>query len=222
MSENLVDAVLFDYGGVLTNPLREVVRDWHAADGIEPESFTAVLRQWLSRTVRWATPIHRLETGELAAEEFEHLLAAELRTLDGTPVEPAGLLSRMFAQMSPDDTMFELAAGLKRCGVRVGLLSNSWAHTYPRERIDALFDPVVISGEIGLRKPQAQIYQHAVDRMGVPARRTLFVDDAEINIIGARASGLRGLQHLNPRCTRAALSALVPDLSAALQVATAS
>jgi len=219
---NLVDAVLFDYGGVMTGPLRASVDAWHAADGIDPASFTRALRNWLSRTVHWATPIHRLETGELAPEEFEELFAAELRTVDGGPVEPRGLLARMFEEMRPDPQMFELVEALKRCGVRVGLLSNSWGGTsYPRPRIDELFDAVVISAEVGLRKPQAAIYHHALDAVGVPARRTFFVDDAEPNILGAQAVGLRALQHLDPRCTRTALGALVPDLADELQGARA-
>lgn len=65
MSEPLVDAVLFDYGGVLTSRVGESIAAWHAADGIDPQSFSVALKQWLSRTVPWVTPIHRLETGAL-------------------------------------------------------------------------------------------------------------------------------------------------------------
>ncbi len=213
MSEPLVDAVLFDYGGVLTSPVGASIAAWHAADGIDPESFSLTLKQWLSWTVDWVTPIHRLETGELAAAEFEEIFAAALRTVDGRPVEAEGILARMFAEMRPDPEMFALVRSLRESGIRVGLLSNSWGNTYPRAEIDALFDPVVISGEIGLRKPTASIYQYAVDLLGLPVGRVLFIDDAEANILGAQASGLRALQHTSPRCTRAALAALVPELS---------
>lgn len=217
----VVDAVLFDYGGVLTGPVRDSIAAWQAADGIDPASFSRTLKQWLARTVDWVTPIHQLENGELAAEEFEELLAAELHSLDGTPVSAPGLLQRIFAEMRPDQMMFDLVAALKQCGVKVGLLSNSWGNTYPRERIDALFDDVVISGEVGLRKPQPEIFRLALERMGLPAHRTLFVDDAEPNVLAAQAVGLRALEHLNPRCTRAALGSLVPELSAILQGVTA-
>jgi len=212
-AEPLVDAVLFDYGGVMTGPVGESIRAWHTADGIDPASFTRTLKQWLSRTVDWETPIHRLETGEISIEEFEETFAAELITTEGAAPEAAGILGRMFAGMRPDPEMFALAEEFRACGVRVGLLSNSWGNMYPRERIDGLFDPIVISGEIGLRKPQAAIYQHALELLDVPAGRVLFVDDAEPNIIGAQAVGLRALLHTSPRCTRAALAALVPALS---------
>ena len=213
MNEPLVDAVLFDYGGVLTTPVADTLTAWMAADGVDPASFTKTLRQWMSRTVHWVTPIHRLETGELQTSEFEEIFAAALRTVDGRTLEADGLLSRMFAQMRQDEEMYALVEALRACGIRVGLLSNSWGNTYPRERIDALFDPVVISGEIGLRKPRPQIYRHALALLDLPPGRVLFVDDAEPNILGAQACGLRALQHTSTRCTKAALAALVPDLS---------
>jgi putative hydrolase of the HAD superfamily len=209
----LVDAVLFDYGGVLTGPVGDSIRAWHAADGIDPASFTRTLKQWLSRTVDWETPIHQLETGEMSNDEFERVFAAELTTLEGGAPEASGILGRMFAQMRPDPDMFALVEELRGCGVRVGLLSNSWGNTYPRAEIDALIDPVVISGEIGLRKPQAAIYEHALEQLDLPASRVLFIDDAEPNIIGAQAVGLRALLHTHPRSTRAALAAFVPALT---------
>lgn len=210
----LVDAVLFDYGGVMTGPVGDSISAWLEADGIDPASFSRTLKAWMSRHVAWATPIHRLETGELAVEEFEELFAAELVTIDGRPLDAAGLLGRLFAGMRPDPAMFALAAEVRDQGVRVGLLSNSWGNTYPREQIDALFDPVVISGEVGLRKPVAAIYEHALElASGLPAGRVLFIDDAEPNVCGAQMVGMRALLHRNADCTRAALAALVPTLS---------
>jgi HAD superfamily hydrolase (TIGR01509 family) len=209
-----IDAVLFDYGGVLTFPVRGSIAAWQEADAIDPRSFSRILKAWLSRDAADGTPIHRLETGELSPAEFDTLLAAELTTLDGRTLEPAGLLQRIFAGMELDPAMFTLADDLRAAGVRVGLLSNSWGNRYPRERIDALLDPVVISGEVGLRKPHAAIFELALDRLDLPAERVLFVDDAEPNILGARAVGLQGLLHTGATTTRAALAALVPDLPA--------
>lgn len=212
MSVRVVDAVLFDYGGVLTLPVRESIDAWLEADGIDPASFSRTLKAWLSRDAQDGTPIHRLETGELSVPEFDALLAAELATVDGRPVDPVGVLKRLFAGMQPDPAMFALVEDLRAAGVRVGLLSNSWGNTYPRERIDALFDPVVISGEVGMRKPLAPIYELALERLGTPAGRVLFIDDAEPNILGARRVGLQAFLHADAVPTRAALAALIPDL----------
>ena len=71
----------------------------------------------------------------------------------------------------------------------------------------------MISGEVGLRKPHAAIYELALDRLGVPADRVLFIDDAEPNVLGARAVGLQSLLHIDHASTRAALAELVPDLN---------
>jgi epoxide hydrolase-like predicted phosphatase len=208
-----IDAVLFDYGGVLNSPVKHSIAGWLAADGIEPESFSRTLRAWMSRNAADGTPVHRLETGALPAADFEALLAAELRTTDGRVVAPDGILSRLFAGMQADSAMFGLVDELRATGLKVGLLSNSWGNTYPRARIDELFDPVVISGEVGLRKPQAAIYELALDRLGVPADRVLFIDDAEPNVFGARAAGLQSLLHIDHASTRAALAELVPGLN---------
>jgi epoxide hydrolase-like predicted phosphatase len=209
----MIDAVLFDYGGVLTGPVKHSIAGWLAADAIESESFSHTLRAWLSRDAEDGTPVHRLETGELNVADFEALLAAELRTTDGRAVTPDGILRRLFADMQPDPAMFALADELRATGLKVGLLSNSWANTYPRARIDALLDPFVISGEVGLRKPHAAIYELALDRLGLPADRVLFIDDAEPNVLGARTVGLQALLHVDHSSTRAALAELVPDLN---------
>jgi epoxide hydrolase-like predicted phosphatase len=207
-----IEAVVFDYGGVLTVPVRDSIAAWLEADGVDPASFSRTLKAWLSRDAQDGTPIHRLETGELSVPEFDALLAAELTTVHGRPVDPVGVLKRLFAGMQPDPAMFALVEDLRAAGVRVGLLSNSWGNTYPRERIDALFDPVVISGEVGMRKPLAPIYELALERLGIPAGRALFIDDAEPNILGARRVGLQAFLHADAVTTRAALAAFIPDL----------
>lgn len=219
LSDSPVSAVVFDYGGVLTTPVRHSISAWLERDGIDPQSFSTTLREWMSRAAPDGTPIHRLETGDLPIAEFEQLLAARLRTHDGTPVAAAGILSRLFADMATDHQMFDLVEELRGLGVPVALLSNSWGNTYPRERIDVLFDPVVISGEVGLRKPHAEIFELVLARLGVPAAGVVFVDDAEPNIEGAVAAGLRGLLHSDPCATRTALAALIPGLRASEAVA---
>ncbi|MFG2053176.1 HAD family hydrolase [Micromonospora sp. NPDC048930] len=208
---NQVQAVVFDYGGVLTGPVRASIAAWLRTDRIEPASFSRTLKAWLSRDAPDGTPIHRLETGALTVEEFDALLASELTTLDGRAVDPVGVLDRLFAGLRPDPAMFALAGQLRDLGVRVGLLSNSWGNSYPPD-IHALFDPVVISGEVGLRKPLAAIYALTLDRLGLPADRVLFIDDAEPHVLGARAVGMRALWHTDARSTREALAEFFPTL----------
>ena len=72
---------------------------------------------------------------------------------------------------------------------------------------------VVISGEVGLRKPEPAIYRLALERLGVAAPEAVFVDDAEPNVLGARMLGMRGVLHTDAASTRAALAALIPALA---------
>ena len=203
-------AVVFDYGGVLTGPVHESISGWLTAERLDRESFSGTLREWLSRDAPDGTPIHRLETGELPVESFNEIFAARLRTADGGPVDPDRLLDRMFAGMKLDPAMVELVEALQRNGIRVALLSNSWGNSYPRDWIDRVFDPVVISGEIGMRKPHPAIFEHTLGLLGLPAARVVFVDDAEPNVLGARRSGLTAIQHAGPESTAAALGGLFP------------
>lgn len=204
-----VEAVLFDFGGVLTHPVRDAISAWMVADRVDPTSFSRTLKAWLGRTAPAGTPLHRLETGEVSVPEFEALFAAELQTVDGSELLAEGIVGRLFAALRLDEPMFSLVEDLKAAGIGVGLLSNSWGNTYPRERLEALMDPVVISGEVGLRKPDAAIYDYALARLGLPADRVLFIDDAEPNLVGARARGLRTHLHLDATSTRAVVEHLI-------------
>lgn len=209
-----VDAVVFDYGGVLTTPGRNAIAAWTHQEGIRPESFSAVLKEWLSRDAPPGTPLHRLETGELPAEEFNRALAERLSTVDGSPVDPDGLLSRIFAHMHSDPAMLGLVGELRAAGLRTALLSNSWGNNYPWELLDGLFESTVISGDVGLRKPDAEIYRMTLRDLDLPAERTVFVDDGRPNIEAADRLGMHALLHTDAETTRARLSELVPGIKA--------
>lgn len=198
-------AVIFDYGGVMTNSIRSIVGAWMERDGIDPSSFSDAMREWLGSDAAEGNPVHLLETGDMAIEEFDLHLASRLRTVDGRPVAASGLSASLFAGMHPDEAMFDLVAELRDMGVPVGLLSNSWGNGYPRQRLDACFDVVVISGEVGMRKPNLDIYQHCLAGIGIDAGSAIFVDDAEQNIDGARRAGMRAIQHAGEPATRVLL-----------------
>lgn len=214
----MIAGVIFDYGGVLTTPVRESIDAWIEADGIVRESFTRTLRSWSEGDVADGSPVHRLETGVLTIAEFDALLAAELDTVHGGPVEPEGVLRRVFARMLPDPETFALIEDLRAAGVKVGMLSNSWGNTYPRERIDALFDAIVISGEVGMRKPDPAIYRLVLDRLDVAAESAVFIDDLAANLAGAEAVGMHTIQHRDAGSTRTALARLIPSLDPAGEI----
>ena len=94
----------------------------------------------------------------------------------------------------------------------MALLSNSWGNTYPRERIDAMFEAVVISGEVGMRKPNPDIFTHTLDLLDALPDRVVFVDDAEPNTDGAARLGIHTVLHTDADTTRRKLARLVPAL----------
>ena len=209
----MIDAVVFDFGGVLTMPVRSATAAWLADDAIAPDSFRTVMQAWLGPDTPEGSPVHLLETGQLSGPEFERVLAARLLTVAGGPVLAEGLLARLFAGMQPDLAMLDLVTELRGAGLRLGLLSNSWANDYPDE-LRARFDAVVISGEVGLRKPDPRIYHRMLADLAVPATRTAFVDDVPVNIDAANGLGIRGIHHVDAVATRAALDLLLPGLVA--------
>ncbi len=205
--------VITDWGGVLTSPIPEAMRSWLDADGIDHDSYTAVIRPWLRGAYTpdgEGNPVHALERGECTPEEFERSLAARIVRLDGGQVPAEGLLARMFAAALPSAAMHDLLRQLRRAGVRTCLLSNSWgAVDYPREEFPVLFDAVVISAEVGMRKPEETIFRHAAGLIGLPPEECVFIDDIQANVSAAEAVGMTGVLHTEPGATAAHLAALL-------------
>jgi len=212
VDERRIDAVVLDWGGVLTVPVPAFIEDWLSTENIDRERYGVTLRGWMGRDALPDNPVFRLETGELTTHEFEALLAAELVTLDGREIAAPGLLRRMFGAAHPDPAMVDLVRGLRADGVTTALLSNSWGEGYPKDLLVELFDTVVISGRVGLRKPDERIYHHTLDKIGVPAARAVFFDDAPINVDAARAVGMHAFRHTGADSTRTNLATLGVNL----------
>jgi epoxide hydrolase-like predicted phosphatase len=222
-----LSAVIIDWGGVLTQPIGDTVRDWIAADQIDWDAYMAVIGPWLSDAYDTAAapdgtslparpaagalinPVHALERGECTVAEFERLLAARLVRTDGKPVPADGLLSRMLSASEPVPAMYQLIRDLRARGVRTALLSNSWgAGGYPREDFPDLFDAVVISGEVGMRKPEPRIFRHAAQLLDCAPAQCVFVDDLEANVRAAAGCGMTGVHHTRPAYTQQRLTEL--------------
>ncbi|WP_439658003.1 HAD family hydrolase [Lentzea sp. HUAS TT2] len=208
----LVDALIFDWGGVLTVSVPEFVGAWLHAEAIDRDVYGRIMREWLSREALPDNPVFRLETGELTVPEFERLLAAELITTTGSRIDENGLLKRMFGGATPDPAMVELVRKARAAGLHTALLSNSWGEGYPKDLLLELFDTVVISGRVGLRKPDERIYRHTLEQVGVPAGRSVFFDDAPINVEAAQATGMHAFRHTSAESTRAHLATLGVNL----------
>jgi putative hydrolase of the HAD superfamily len=210
-------AVITDWGGVLTPPIRQLVRAWADADHINWEGYVSVITPWLTAAydVNGApNPVHALERGECTPAEFERLLAERLVRIDGGPVRADGLLARMLGVGQPIEAMYDLIRGLRAKGLRTALLSNSWGDVgYPRADFPSLFDAVVISHEVGMRKPEARIFAHTAQLLGVPTGDCVFIDDIEANVAAAEAAGMAGILHTDPVATSARLAELLGPAS---------
>lgn len=204
--------LITDWGGVLTTPLRDAIEVWIEADDIDGNGYTDVMREWLRHAYAGGdgvNPVHGLEDGTMPAAEFERRLAERLRTRGGAAVVAEGLLTRMFAAFEPVEPMYEVLRRAREAGVRTCLLSNSWGNSYPRERFAELFDGVVISGEVGLRKPDPKIFTHALDLIGLRPDECAFVDDIEHNVRAAERLGIVGVHHVDAVTTVARLEELL-------------
>ncbi|WP_067181005.1 HAD family hydrolase [Microtetraspora niveoalba] len=206
----MLKGVLIDWGGVLTTSLTDSIAGWIAQDRIDASHYKDVMRELILHAYDGGgeSAIHALERGEISAADFERDLAARLMTLDGVPPVADGLLARMFLGFEPVEEMNEMLRLARAAGIRTCLVSNSWANDYPRDSWDGLFDAIVISGEVGMRKPEPRIFHHALDLVGLPAEECVFIDDIEANIAAARALGLVGIHHSDATATIGELEGL--------------
>lgn len=194
-------ALVVDWGGVLTVPLDGAMVAWADADGVDYEHFADVMRGWRSLAEAEsgegaaAAPVHALERGEMTVADFERLLADELGAR-GSTVSATGLLGRLLGGLEePEPRMHELVRRARRAGVRTALLSNSWGNTYDRRGWDDMFDAVVISGEVGMRKPERRMFTHVARLLDLPTSACVLVDDLPWNVDGARAAGMAAVLH---------------------------
>jgi putative hydrolase of the HAD superfamily len=194
-----VKGLLVDYGGVLTTNLFHSFAAFCTDEGLDPQA----LRGAFAGDKEAAKMLVAFEKGKMEEAEFEVALAGKLG------VAPESLIDRLFARMSADAAMVDAVAAAKRAGVRCGLLSNSWGHRYDRTRWEELFDATVISGEVGIRKPDAGIYALAAERLSVPPAEIVFVDDIPHNLPPAEALGMATVHHTDSAKTIAALEDLL-------------
>jgi putative hydrolase of the HAD superfamily len=197
--------VISDWGGVLTPPLIDGIRAWLRADRIDPDHYQQVMRPYFDGSLNGTNPVHALERGEIPVDRFERDLARLLRSTHGGPVEAKGLIHRMFAEFAPAHDMYDVLRRVRRDGAATALLSNSWGNGYPYEHFETTFDTVVISGEVGMRKPEERIYLHTCEQLGLAPEHCVFIDDLEHNVRTAEALGMTGILHTDTVSTARAL-----------------
>jgi putative hydrolase of the HAD superfamily len=193
----VIRAVISDFGGVLTTPLTGSFRALAEQLGIEVATMGQAFAAFAERA--GAHPVHELECGRMTEDAFAAGLQRALSDLTGREVEFAAFTETLWAGLFPNEPMIALMASLRAEGYKMALLTNNVREWEPRWRamapIDDIFELVIDSAFVGMRKPEPAIYELTLARLGVPADECLFVDDLEDNCAGAQAVGMHAVRY---------------------------
>jgi epoxide hydrolase-like predicted phosphatase len=186
-------AVLFDFGGVVSSSPFDLMDDVGARMGLEPGVLLTLLMG--DYGADGDEPWHRLERGEISAIDWfsDVLRRAEEQ---GIAIDTAHFHSGFYGGITIHEPVVDRIRALRLDGLKTGLLTNNvnefatWRDLVP---LDELFDVVVDSSEVGMRKPGPAIYRHTLELLDVPAESVIFLDDHPANVAGAEAVGMRAL-----------------------------
>jgi len=189
----MIAAVISDFGGVLTKPLMDAFNRLQDGIGVPIEAYGPAFAYSLEHD--GVHPLFAIERGEITEVEFLARLERGFAAVLGREVSLQGFGARLMAAMEPNQELFDHYAELRReRGLRFALCTNNvreweaqWRALLP---IDELFEVVVDSAFVGLRKPDPAIYRLTCDRLGVAPDRCLFVDDVEVNCTAAADLGM--------------------------------
>jgi epoxide hydrolase-like predicted phosphatase len=204
------EALIVDYGGVLTTSIQDSMQVFANEEGIELQDLARIaLAAYIEGDDDLVTAF---ETGRMSEEDFSLQFAQRLAYETGKEIDPERFVARMFGGVRLEEGMLETVAETREVGFKTALLSNSWGLSgYPRERFSDLFDVVVISGEVGMRKPQPEIFRFTAEKLGVDLAGCVFVDDHPGHLKAALAEGMTTVLHRSPAETIPQLKDLFPS-----------
>jgi putative hydrolase of the HAD superfamily len=200
-------ALLIDYGGVLTASVVEAFSAACASIGVDPQGF---LNEAFAASQDTDSPFVLLELGRIGEEEFSERLTPVLRRHASVPVDGHQFYAAVQkVTWELDPLMTAAVNGFISAGVPTVLVSNSWgkSDTYPWDRLPG-FTAVVVSSDVGMRKPDRDIYLLAAERIGVEPAECVFVDDLEVNLVPARQLGMTTVLHTGAATTITELARL--------------
>jgi putative hydrolase of the HAD superfamily len=187
----MIRAVISDFGGVLTTPLIESFLAYQRESGIGLDQLGAAMVR--AAAAAGTHPLYELEKGNISEQEFLRRLEAQL----GDGVKLHGFRDTYFAHLRPNGAMIDYLRGLRARGLRTALLTNNVREWEPQWRaklpdVDEIFEVIVDSAFVGMRKPERAIYELTLERLGdslTPAE-CVFVDDVEVNCEAAAELGM--------------------------------
>jgi putative hydrolase of the HAD superfamily len=190
-----IEAVISDFGGVLTSPLLDTFKAFEEASGVSLEALgTAMATVALERG---ANPLFELETGRMSEVEFLGSLGASLSTQLGREIRLHGFGEQYFDHLEPNHDMIAFMQELRGAGYKLAICTNNvreweplWKAMLP---VGEIFDVVVDSAFVGARKPEPEIYELTLARLDVAAPAALLIDDVELNCEAAEELGIRSV-----------------------------
>jgi len=206
-----IEMVISDFGGVLTTPLAEAFLAFQDRLEVPPETFGIAMKEILEKTGKH--PLFELECGRITEAEFDDQLATALEPHIGhrPNIKQFGL--DLFGQLEVNPGMIDLIREVKRDGCRASLLTNNvkewetlWREMIP---VDELFETVVDSAFVGIRKPDPRIYELLLGRVGLPAEACIFIDDMKINCEAATELGIHAVHFRETAQARSDVHALL-------------
>jgi putative hydrolase of the HAD superfamily len=190
-----IQAVVSDFGGVLTSPLLDAFAAIQESSGLSLEDLGRGMFAVAGRL--GVNPLIELETGRMSEADFLRELSEQLSRQLGRSVQMQGFGEAYFESLSPNQPMIEYMRELRGRGYRMAICTNNvreweslWRAKLP---VDEIFDVVVDSAFVGARKPEPEIYRVTVNRLALPAESCLFIDDVDGNCDGARQAGMRAI-----------------------------
>jgi putative hydrolase of the HAD superfamily len=193
-----ITTVISDFGGVLTTPLIQSFAAVQDQTGIPFEE----LGKGMARIAEaeGAHPLYELEKGNVTEAEFLRKLGDALEPQLGHRPELHRFREIYFEALHPNEPMIELMREAKAAGRRMALLTNNVREWEPLWRamlpVDEIFELVVDSGFVGCRKPDREIYELTLERLGgVGAGECLFIDDADVNVDAAAELGMAAVHY---------------------------
>ena len=193
-----ITTVISDFGGVLTTPLIQSLAAVQDETGVPFEDLAKAMAAIQEEEGRH--PLYELETGRISEADFLQKLGDRLEPELGHRPELHRFREIYFDALHPNEPMIDLMREAKRSGHRMGMLTNNVREWEPLWRtmlpVDEIFEVVVDSGFVGMRKPDREIYDLTLERMGGPApEECLFIDDTDVNCDAARDLGMSAVHY---------------------------
>jgi putative hydrolase of the HAD superfamily len=189
---NAITTVISDFGGVLSGPLWEAFQSINERHGLEPTVLGAAMAAIGERDGE--NPLFEMECGRMTEQDFVTRLGEQVSADLGRHVDLLKFSTHFFEALPPNPPMLEEMAVLRDAGYRMGLLTNNVREWEPLWRamfaVDELFEVVVDSAFVGVRKPGPAIYEITCERLGVIPSECVFVDDFEHNCEAAEKLGM--------------------------------